>query len=96
MKNKLILLVIFGCIFLLYRTNPDFDNHVSKIGSVLLETSDVTEEPDEQLREGLEYKDYTICSATQNKKRGTMVSIGIFRTVKVVDTQWAVSYLKIR
>ena len=94
MKNKLILLVIFGCIFLLYRTNPGLDDHVSKIGSVLLETSDITEEADEQLKEGLDYKDYTICSATQNKKRGTMVSIGIFRSVKVVDKQWAVKYLK--
>ena len=94
MRKKFIILVIIGFIFFLYRSNPDFENHIAKISSDLLENSSISEEVDEKIREGLEYKNYSICSATQSKEKGTMVSVGILRRVKVVNDKWAENTVK--
>ena len=94
MKNKLIILAIIGLVFFLYRSNPSFEDHIEKIGSDLPENSSISEEVEEKIRGKLTYKDYSIISATQSRERGTMVSVGIMRKVKVVNETWAESAVK--
>ena len=94
MKNKLIILLVVGIIFILSRLNPSFDDHVSMISSDYLKSSSVTEEPDERIREGLDYKNFIILSVTQEKNKLAMVSVGIMNQVRVVDDEWAESIVK--
>ncbi len=94
MRNKIIILIIIGLIVFLYRSKPSFDDHINRISSDLLENSDITEEPNEEIREGLNYKDYYICSATQNKSKGTMVTVGIMKKIKVVNKDWVKDFIK--
>ena len=94
MKNKLIVLLVVGIIFILSRLNPSFDDHVSMISSDYLKSSSVTEEPDERIREGLDYKNFIILSVTQEKNKLAMVSVGIMNQVRVVDDEWAESIVK--
>ena len=94
MKNKLIVLLVVGIIFILSRLNPSFDDHVSMISSDYLKSSSETEEPDERIREGLDYKNFIILSVTQEKNKLAMVSVGIMNQVRVVDDEWAESIVK--
>ncbi len=85
--------MVAGIIFILYRLNPSFDDHVSKISLDYLKSSSITEEPDERIREGLDYKNFIILSVTQDKGKLAMVSVGIINRVKVVDDEWAENFI---
>jgi len=94
MKNKLIIILVVGVIFILYRLNPSFDDHVSKISSDYFKSSSITEEPDEKIRQGLDYKNFIILSVTQDKSELAMVSVGIINRVKVIDDEWAENHIR--
>jgi len=94
MKNKLIIIVVVGIIFFLYRSNPGFDDHVSMISSDYLKSSSETTEPDAKIREGLDYRNFIILSVTQEKGILSLITIGAAKKVIVVDSKWAKKFLK--
>ena len=93
MKNKLIIVLVVGVIFILSRINPSFDDHVSMISSDFLESSSVTTEPDAKIREGLEYKNFIIISVTQEKGKLSLITVGAAKKVMVVDAKWAKKFI---
>ena len=94
MKSKLIIIIIVGIIFFLYRSNPSFDDHVSWISSDYLKNSSDTTEPDAKIREGLDYKNFIILSVTQEKGILSLITVGAVKRVIVVDDKWAKKFLK--
>ena len=94
MKNKLIIIVVLGIIFFLYRSNPGFNDHVSMISSDYLKSSSETTEPDAKIREGLDYRNFIILSVTQEKGILSLITVGAAKKVIVVDDKWAKKFLK--
>ncbi len=94
MKNKVIVIVVLGIIFFLYRSNPSFDDHVSMISSDYLKSSSEITEPDAKIREGLDYRNFIILSVTQEKGILSLITIGAAKKVIVVDGKWAKKFLK--
>ena len=94
MKSKLIILVIIGILFFLYRSNPSFDDHVSVISSDYLKSGSTTTEPNEKIRKGLDYRNFIILSITQEKGILSMITIGAVKKVILVDGKWAKKFLK--
>ena len=94
MKNKLIILIIVGIIFFLYRSNPGFDDHVSMISSDYLKSSSETTEPDAKIREGLDYMNFMILSITQEKGKLSLITVGAAKKIVLVDAKWAKKFLK--
>ena len=76
MKSKLIIVLVIGILFFLHRSNPSFDDHVSFIRSEYLQKSSKTKEPDEKLRNGLDYNDFMILSLTQEKGKLSLITVG--------------------
>ena len=93
MKNKLIILLVLGIIFILYRLNPSFDDHVSMISLDFLKNSSTTTEPDAKIREGLDYKNFIILSVTQEKGKLSLITVGAAKKVIVVDDEWAKNFI---
>ena len=94
MKNKVIVILVVGIIFFLYRSNPSFDDHVSMISSDYLKNSSTTTEPDAKIREGLDYRNFMILSITQEKGILSLITIGAAKKVIVVDDKWAKNFIK--
>jgi hypothetical protein len=94
MKNKLIIIVVVGIIFFLYRSNPGFDDHVSLISSDYLKNSSDTKEQNAKIREGLDYRNFIILSITQEKGILSLITIGAAKKVIVVDDKWAKNFIK--
>ena len=94
MKNKLIIILVVGVIFILSRLNPSFDDHVSMISSDFLKSSSITKEPDAKIREGIDYKDFIILSVTQDKGKLSLITVGAVKRVIVVDDEWAKNFIK--
>jgi len=93
MKNKLIILLVVGIIFILYRFNPSFDDHVSMISLDFLKNSSTITEPDAKIREGLDYKNFIILSVTQEKGKLSLITVGAVKRVIVVDDKWAKNFV---
>ena len=94
MKNKLIIIIIVGIIFYLYRSNPSFDDHVSMISSDYLKSSSETTEPDEKIREGLDYMNFMIFSITQEKGILSLITVGAAKKVIVINDKWDKNFIK--
>ena len=94
MKNKLIILLVLGIIFIFSRLNPTFEDHVAMINSDFSESSAVTKEPDAKIREGLDYKNFVILSITQDKGKLSLITVGAVKRVIVVDDEWAKNFIK--
>ena len=94
MKNKIIIVIIVGIIFFLYRSNPSFDDHVSWISTDYLKNSSDITESDAKIREGLDYKNFIILSITQEKGILSLITVGAAKKVMVVDDKWAKKFLK--
>ena len=80
MKYIVIIVVLAGFLFLLNYINPKFDDHKSAISAEI--------ELDSPVWGNLEYKDFFVASFTSNVSKGSMVSFGLCRFVKVVDDEW--------
>jgi len=80
MKNIIIIIVGAAILFLINFINPKFDDHKSFIST---ETK-----LDSPLWKNLEYKDFFVASTTSNAEKGSMVSVGFCKFVKVVDLKW--------
>jgi len=80
MKYIVIIVVVAGFLFLLNYINPKFDEHKSAISAEI--------KLDSPVWENLEYKDFFVASFTSNASKGSMVSFGLCRFVKVVDDEW--------
>ena len=89
MKNKIIIIIIAGIIFFLYRSNPGFNEHVSWISSNYSENGSDTKEPDAKIRKGLDYTNFIILSVTQEKGILSLITVGAAKRVMVVDDKWA-------
>ena len=94
MKNKVIVIVVIGVLFFLYRSNPGFNDHVSLISSDYLKNSSTTTEPDAKIREGLDYRNFIILSVTQEKGILSLITVGAAKKVIVVDAKWVKKFLK--
>ena len=81
MKSIIIIVVAAGFLFLVNYINPKFDDHKSAISTEI--------KLDSPVWENLEYKDFFVASFTSNVSKGSMVSFGLCKFVKVVDTEWA-------
>ena len=86
MKSIVILVVAAGFLFLLNYINPKFDDHKSAISTEI--------KLDNPVWENLKYKDFFVASFTSNASKGSMVSFGLCKYVKVVDTEWSTSQEK--
>ena len=93
MKSKLIILVVIGILFFLYRSNPSFDDHVSVISSDYLKSGSTTTEPNEKIRKGLDYTNLIIFSVTEEKGILSLITIGAAKKVILVDDKWAKKFL---
>ncbi len=93
MKNKVIVIVVVGIIFFLYRSNPGFDDHVSMISSDYLKSSSEITAPDAKIREGLDYMNFMILSITQEKGKLSLITVGAVKRVIVVDDEWAKNFI---
>ncbi len=93
MKNKLIILLVLGIIFILSRFNPSFDTHISMISSDFSESSSVAEKAEAKIREGLDYKNFVILSITQDKGKLSLITVGAVKRVIVVDDEWAKNFI---
>lgn len=80
MKNIFVIVILAALVFFMTYINPKFDDHKSAIAS---ETK-----LDSPVWENLKYKNIFVASATSNANKGSMVSIGFCKYVKVVDTEW--------
>lgn len=80
MKNIIIVVVAAAFLFLLNFINPKFDDHKS-----LISTETKLDSP---VWENLEYKDFFVASTTSNAQKGSMVSFGFCKFVKVIDLKW--------
>lgn len=80
MKNLIIILVLVGALFVLKYINPTFEDHQSSISTEIQLNS--------PLWDNLEYKDYFVASFTSDIKKGSMVSLGFCKYIKVVDDEW--------
>ena len=94
MKSKVIIIIVAAIIFMLYRTNPTFDDHVSMITSEYLKSDSAAEEPKEKISKALDYSNFLILSVTKDKSILAVVSIGAMNRVKILDAKWAGSALK--
>ena len=94
MKNKVIVILVVGIIFFLYRSNPSFDDHVSMISSDYLKSSSEITEPDAKIREGLDYMSFMILSITQEKGKLSLITVGAAKKIILVDAKWAKNFLK--
>ena len=80
MKNIIILIILVGFVFLINYINPKFDDHKYAISTEL--------DLDNPVWENLEYKDFFVASFTSNVDKGSMVSFGLCKFVKVVDEEF--------
>ena len=80
MKSIIIILIAAGFLFLLNHINPKFDDHKFTISTEI--------KLDSPVWENLKYKDFFVASFTSNASKGSMVSFGLCKYVKVVDTEW--------
>ncbi len=90
MKKLLFLLLIAPFVFAYYK-KPLLNEHKAKIYTVAVQAEsavddDVLARPE---WDNLEFRDWTIATATQDKEKHSMVSFGIATWVKIVDTDWA-------
>lgn len=80
MKNILIIVILAAFVFCLHYINPKIDDHKSAIASEM--------KLDNQVWKNLKYKDFFVASTTSSASKGSMVSFGFCKYVKVVDTDW--------
>ena len=80
MKGIIGIVVFAGLLYFINYINPKFDDHKDAISTEIAFDSPVWE--------NLEYKDFFVASATSNATKGSMVSFGLLKFVKVVDTDW--------
>jgi len=80
MRNIIIIIAVIGLLFLLNYINPKFDDHKSAISTEI--------KLDSPVWENLIYKNFALASFTSNASKGSMVSFGFCKYVKVVDDEW--------
>lgn len=80
MKKIIIILVICGIIWFIHSINPTIEDHMDLIDPELSYESAVWDD--------LEYKDYFVASFTGSRKKGSMVTFGLCKYVKLVDEEW--------
>jgi hypothetical protein len=80
MKNTAIIILAIGFLFLLNHINPEFDDHKSAISTEI--------KLDSPVWKNLTYKDFVVASFTTSASKGSMVSFGLCKYVKVVDDEW--------
>ena len=80
MKFIVVIVLAAGLLFLLNYINPTFDDHKSAISAEI--------KLDSPVWGNLKYKDFFVASFTSNDSKGSMVSFGLCRFVKVVDDEW--------
>ncbi len=89
-KRLLILAILIAPFVYAYREKPLLDDHKTRI----YQLAGNTEEPltEEQLAlpawDGLEYVDWVIITGIKDKTHMSLVSIGIVKYIKIVDTDW--------
>ncbi len=89
MKKLLFLLLIAPFVFAYYN-KPSLNDHKAKIYVAATHTESAAD--DDLARpewENLEFLDWALVTATQDKQKQSLVSFGIVKWVKVVDTDWA-------
>ncbi|HEX5773523.1 MAG TPA: hypothetical protein VFY07_04305 [Geomobilimonas sp.] len=84
----IVLLVVLGYA---YYNKPLLPAHQEKIYLIATGTETVTDEEiySQPEWDGLEFRDWFIVTATQDKQKQSLVSWGFVGYLKVVDTEWA-------
>jgi hypothetical protein len=89
-KRLLIIAILIAPFVYAYREKPLLDDHKVRI----YQLAGNSEEPlkDAQLElpawDGLEYVDWMVITGTRDKEKQSLVSFGIVKYIKVVDTDW--------
>jgi hypothetical protein len=91
MKTMLIFIAIIAPFVLANYYRPTLDQHKTKIyaqaaGEATAVDEELLARPEWN---GLEFNDWALVTATQDKQKQTMVSYGIGTYIKVVDPKWA-------
>ncbi len=81
MKKYIIIIILGGLIWYVHSINPIFEDHMDLI--------DPDTSYESVIWDDLQYKDYSLFSATSSRKKLSMVSFGLCKYVKVVDEEWA-------
>jgi len=91
MKMLAILLLVVAPLVFAYYKKPLMPAHQEKIYLVATGADKVTDQEVYSLPpwEGLEFRDWVIVTATQDKQKQSLVSYGIIGYLKVVDKEWA-------
>jgi hypothetical protein len=90
-KVLLVLAIICG---ICYYYNPTFEDHIAALKSNVPETSALLSKADTKLEENLDYINLLIFSATKDKLRLSMVTLGFLTKVTIVDEKWVKQLFK--
>ena len=90
MMKKILLIVLFGALWWVHTNRPTLRDHQEKI--YLLANGPESGFDDAELSlpqwDKLEFKDWFLLTATQDKDKFAIVSVGIPRYVRIIDTDW--------
>jgi len=86
MKKYIIILILGGLVWYVHYINPTLEDHMDAIDPEI--------SYDAAFWDDLEYKDYSLVSFTNSRKKIAMVSFGLCKYVKVVDEEWAEQQVK--
>lgn len=91
MKMLVILLLVVAPLGFAYYKKPLLPDHQERIYLVATGTDALTDREvlSQPQWDGLEFRDWYIATATQDKQKQSLVSWGIVGYVKVMDTDWA-------
>lgn len=88
MLGRIILIAIIAGIGYLYYTNPTFEDHKAFLLDEIQQTYPLPEEMQERLWKGIDYSNFFVCSFVKKTEGSTMISSGVLKKVKLIDTKW--------
>mgnify|MGYP001825755121 CR=1 FL=1 len=87
LKRFVIFIFIVGLVYLNY-TTPKIEDHKAFLLSQLEQSYPVPEEMQERIWKEVDYSNFLVCSFMKTSVGSTMVSYGLLRQVRLVDTEW--------
>jgi hypothetical protein len=89
-KKIIIIAILVAPFVFAYKTKPTLDDHKTKIYQLAGSTEDPLKGEQLALPEwdGVEFVDWVFITGTRNKEKQSLISFGLCKYVKVVDTDW--------
>lgn len=90
--KKLLFVIVLAAIGLAHYTRPPLEEHLRKVYLLANGPEAKFEAVEQSLPQwdGVEFKDWYILTATQDKEKKSLISVGFPRYVRVIDLDWGV------